>query len=150
MTMHEQIKSEVRAALKEKNQAKLTAARNLLAALTNELVAKGQKPDATADDALALAVIKRLAKQRQDSIKQFTDGGRPELAADEEKELTYLQTHLPAEMPIAEIEKIARETIAETGFKTKNELGKLIGAVMKKIQGRADGVAVKAVVERLV
>ncbi len=150
MTIHQQIKADVKTAMKERAAAKLAAARNLLSALTNELVATGQKPDGELDDAGAIAVVKRSAKQRQDSIQQFTAGGRADLAADEEKELAYLKNYLPAELAPAEIEKIVKETISETGFKTKADLGKLIGAAMKKLQGRADGAVVKAVAEKLV
>ncbi|MBA3284799.1 MAG: GatB/YqeY domain-containing protein, partial [Nitrosopumilus sp.] len=128
---------------------RLNVMRGISSAFTNELVAKGQKPqDELADDA-GIAVIKRLVKQRKDSIEQFTKGGREDLAADEKTELAVLETLLPASMPKEEIKKVAEAKKAELGITDKAKLGMLIGAVNKELKGAADGGDIKEVVESL-
>jgi uncharacterized protein YqeY len=144
MTIHEQIKGAVKEALREKNEVKLAVSRGLLAGFTNELVAKRRKPDELLTDEEALTVIKRAARQRQDSIDQFKLGGRADLAAGESAELAFLQSYLPATMPKDEIKKVVEAKLAELGVGL-NE-GQLIGAIMKELHGRAEGGDVKAVV----
>jgi uncharacterized protein YqeY len=83
--------------------------------------------------------LKRLAKQRKDSIEQFTKGGRAELAAKESSELKVIEGYLPAGIPKAEIEKVARAKMQEMGITDKAGVGKLMGAVIKEFNGAADG-----------
>ena len=147
--LHEKIKGELKEAMKEKNAVKLSVVRNLLAAFTNEAVTRGHKPDQLLTDEEALAVIKRLAKQRQDSIRQFTAGGRGDLAEAEQAELAYLETYLPAMMGPEEIKPVVEKVIAAFGATAKANAGKVIGATMKELKKRADGAAVKALVEEL-
>lgn len=123
--------------------------RGAIAAFTNELVSKGQKPTEEISDADAVAVLKRLSKQRQDSIEQFTKGGRPELAEKEASELAIIKSYLPAGASIEEIEKVARAKKEELGVTDASGIGKLTGAVMKEFGGRADGNDVKQVLSTL-
>lgn len=146
--LHQQIKDEIKEAMKAKDTVKLTVVRGLASAFTNELVAKGKKPDETLLDDEALAVIKRASKQRQDSIKQFKAGGREDLAANEEAELKIIESYLPAQMSREEIEKIAQAKIAELKA-DKSKIGILVGAVMKETKGTADGAVVKEIIEQL-
>jgi len=122
--------------------------RSVLAAYTNELLAKKVVGDILGDDD-ALAVIKRLVKQRKDSIDQFTKGGRPELAEAEMKELEILEVFLPATMPKDEILKVAEAKKAELGVTDKSGAGKLIGAISKELKGKAEGSDIKEVVDSL-
>ncbi len=147
--MHESIKGELKEALRAKDEVRLRTVRNMLTAFTNELVATGKKPQDTLDDAGVLAVIKRLSKQRKDSIEQFKKGGREDLAVEEEKELVVLDAYLPQMMSQDEIRPIAERKIAEFGVTDKSKMGQLMGAIMKECDGRADGNDVKAVVESL-
>lgn len=149
MAMHESIKGELKEALRAKDEVRLRTVRNMLTAFTNELVATGKKPQDTLDDAGVLAVIKRLSKQRKDSIEQFKKGGREDLAVEEEKELAVLDAYLPQMMSQDEIRPIAERKIAELGVTDKSKMGQLMGAIMKECEGRADGNDVKAVVESL-
>lgn len=149
MTLHEQIKGEVKNAMKEKNQVKLTAIRGLLSAFTNELVNKKKKPDDLLTDEEALAVIKRAANQRKDSINQFESGGRPELAEAEKAELAYLEVYLPQMMSKEELRPLVANKIKELGISDKSKLGQLIGALAKELKGQADGADIKAVAEAL-
>lgn len=149
MTIHENLKMQVKEAMKEKNQAKLTTIRGLLSALTNEAVSRGHKPDQLLTDEETLVVIKRAAKQRRDAISQFEVGGRSDLAESEKLELAYIETLLPQTMSREEIKKVAEAKKTELGLTEKSQAGKFTGILMKDLQGRADGADVKAVVDEL-
>jgi uncharacterized protein len=149
MALHEQIKGELKEAMKAKDEVRLGVVRGILTALTNELVATGKKPQDMIDDEGALKVITRLAKQRKDSIEQFKAGGRQDLADIEEAELKVLQTYLPQMMSQEEIRPIAEAKKAELGITDKAKVGMLLGALMKDLKGKADGSDVKAVVDSL-
>jgi uncharacterized protein YqeY len=135
--------------MKARDEARLRTIRSMLTAFVNELVATGKKPQDTLDDADALAVIKRLAKQRRESILAYESNRRPELAAPEKEELAILESYLPTLLSRAEIRPVVEAKMKELGLADKSERGKLIGAVMKELSGRADGADVKAVVEEL-
>ncbi|NBV76820.1 GatB/YqeY domain-containing protein [bacterium] len=146
--LNQNIRDDLKEAMKAKDDVRVQTLRGALAAFTNELVAKMKKPtDALTDDEM-IVVLKRLAKQRQDSIEQFTAGGRPELAEKEAKELTYIKAYIPAGASKEEIEKVARAKKEEMNV-DKAGIGKLMGAVMKEFAGRADGSDVKEVVTKL-
>jgi uncharacterized protein YqeY len=145
----QQIKQDMTAAMKARDQIKVDTLRGAMTAFTNELVAKGKKPTEEVTDDMAVTVLKRLAKQRQDSIEQFTKGGRPELAEKEAQELAVLKAYLPQTASREEIEKVARAKKEELGIADKAGMGKLMGAVVKEFAGRADGADVKAVIEAL-
>ena len=149
MSIENNIKEALKDAMKNKDEVRLSVMRNIKAAFTNELVAKGMTPQSEISDELALGVIKRLAKQRKDSIEQFRNGGREDLAAQEESELSVLETLLPKMMSQEEIMPIAEKKKAELGLEDKSKMGILVGAVMKELGGQADGGDVKAVVESL-
>lgn len=147
--LHQQLKEEVKNALKEKNEVKLLTIRGLLAAFTNELVANRRKPDEILEDEAALAVIKREVKKRKDSIVQFKAGGREDLAEKEKAELAFLESYLPPTLPREAIKKVVEAKMRELEVTEKADAGKLIGAVMKELKGAADGGDVKAVVDDL-
>lgn len=149
MKIHQQIKAEVKQAMLDKNQVKLGVVRGILAAFTNDLVAKKKKPDEWLPDEDALTVIKRLVKQRKDSIEQFTTGGRADLAEGEAAELAYLETYLPATMSRDEIKKIAEAKMLALGLTQKSQAGQLMATLMKDLRNQADGGDVKAVVDQL-
>ena len=149
MSLQTDIKDGIKKAMLAKEPLKTNVLRSISAAFTNELVAKGKKPQDELGDEDGIAVIKRMVKQRKDSIEQFTKGGRADLAADEQAELAILETFLPATMPKEEIRKVAEAKKAELGMTDKTKLGMLIGAVAKELKGKADGGDIKEVVESL-
>ncbi len=149
MSLHEQIKETLKEALKAKEAVRLQTVRSMLTAFTNELVATGRKPQDWLNDAEVLTVIKRLAKQRKESIVQYEAANRPELAVPEKAELIVLESYLPQMMSQEEIKPFAEAKKAELGVEDKSKLGILVGAVMKQLAGKADGGDVKAVVESL-
>ncbi len=135
--------------MKAHDAVKLRTVRSMLTAFTNELVATGRTPQTPLDDAGVLAVIKRLAKQRKESITQYEAGGREDLAVVEREELVVLESYLPQMMSREEVKPIVEAKIAEMGAPDKSKMGMLIGSLMKELQGKADGADVKAVVEEL-
>lgn len=147
--LHTQIKEKIKEALKARNELELSVLRGLSSAFTNELVANKKMPSDILSDDEVLAVIKKQAKQRKDSIEQFKAGGRDELAESEEKELEVLSVYLPEEMSKEEVEKIAKAKKDELGVEDKSKMGILMGAIMKETKGKADGSVVKEVVESL-
>ncbi len=149
MSLHSDIKGELKEALKAKDEVRLRTVRGMLTAFTNELVATGKKPQDELDDTAVLGVIKRLAKQRKESIVQFDAAGRQDLSDPEKAELVVLEGYLPQLMTQEEIEPIAKAKLAEMGVTDKSKIGVAIGALMKELGGKADGGDVKAVVEKL-
>lgn len=146
--MHINIKTELVEAMRAKDSIRVSVLRNLIAAFTNELVAKGKKPQDEISEEEALAVIKRQVKQRKDSIEQFRKGNREDLAEREEAELKILERYLPAQMSREEIKKIALPLKEKMGA-DKSKMGMFMGALMKELKGQADGSDVKAVVEEI-
>ena len=136
------------AAMKAKEATKLSVLRGLLAAFTNELVAKGRKPDEELGDDDALTVISRQVKQRKDSIEQFEKGGRQDLADAEKAELQVLQGYLPDQMSREEVSKFISNKLESLGIDSSSR-GQTMGIIMKELKGRADGTVVKEEIDKL-
>lgn len=147
--MHAQIKAKIKEAMIAKDSVALNVYRGISSAFTNEVMAKGGTPQDMLGDDECLVVLKRLSKQRKDSIEQFEKGGRPELAEAEKEELVLIEKLLPQTMGQDEIRKIAVAKKAEMNVTDKSKAGILTGAVMKEAKGQADGADVKAVVDSL-
>jgi len=136
-------------ALKARDEVRLTTLRGLLSAITNELVALHRKPDETLEDDAVLAVVKRLVKQRKDSIEQFEKGGRNDLAERERAELAVLEEYMPAQASEEVIRETAQRIIDSLPSVDPVKSGVVVGAVMKELEGNADGAKVKEVVSQL-
>jgi uncharacterized protein len=149
MSLNQKIKDEVKEAMLARDTVRLNTLRGLLAAFTNEVVAKKRKPSEELTDDEAMDVIRRSVKQRKDSIEQFTTGGRMDLVKSEQAELDILLAYLPQMMSRDEIKKVVMTKKTELGVNDKTGAGKLMGAVMKELKGKADGEDVKAVTEEL-
>jgi len=145
----QQIRTEMTAAMKARDALKVDTLRGALSAFTNELVAKGKKPTEELADADAVAVLKRLGKQRKEAAETYTKGGRPELAEKELNELKIIEAYLPQMVSREEILKVARAKKEELGVADASGAGKLTGIVMKEFAGRADGNDVKEVIASL-
>ena len=145
MTLTEKVNGEIAAAMKAKNQGRLSALRMLKAAITNKSVEK--KKDL--DDAEVLQVVASLVKQRRDSIEQFQNAGRQDLVDKETGEMKILEEYLPPAASADEIAAAVAAAIAETGATTPKDMGKVMKAVMPKLAGKsADGRAVNEAVRR--
>ena len=149
LMIQENIKTQIKEAMLARDAVRLEVLRGMSAAFTNELVAKGRKPQEVLSDEEALAVITRLGKQRKDSIEQYTKGGREDLVAEEQAQLAVIETFLPELMGRDEVEKIARAKQTELGITDPSKKGMLMAGVMKDLKGKADGVLVKEVVDSL-
>lgn len=149
MALHEDIKEQLKDAMRAKDEVRLRTIRGMITAFTNELVATRRKPQEILPDEEVIGVIRKLAKQRKESIEQFRAGNREDLAVGEEAELVVLLAYLPQLMSREDIEKVAVAKKAEMGDIDKSKMGMLMGAVMKELKGKADGADVKAVVEAM-
>ena len=147
--MQEKIQSEIVSAMKARDGVRLTTLRGVLASFTNEAVAKGKKPQDKLTDDEAIAVLRRLVKQRKDSIEQFEKGGRSDLAENEKAELQVLEQFLPAQMSEDKIREIVLKKKEEMSIVDKSKMGIFMGAVMKETAGQADGSLVKKIVEEV-
>jgi uncharacterized protein YqeY len=145
MTLMEKISADMTAAMRAKDQARLMPLRMAKAALMNREVEKGR----ALDEAESQQVVAGLIKQRRDSVEQFTNGGRAELAARETAEIAVLSVYLPPALDPAEIERAVDEAVSETGATAAKDMGKVMKAVMPKLAGRgADGKVVNEMVRR--
>lgn len=149
MTIHETLKKSIPDALRARDEVRLRTLRSLVAAMTNEVIAKKRKPDQLLTDEEAVIVLKRAASQRRDSIEQFGKASRNDLADKEKAELVIIESYLPAQMSREEIMIIARAKMVGLGVFSKADTGKFIGALMKELKGKAGGGDVKAVVDNL-
>lgn len=143
MSLREQITNDIKSAMKEKNMDKLNALRLVQSAFKNREIEMRPNPMPEEE---CLTVIKKLVKQRKESIEQFQAAGRQDLVDNETKELKLLETYLPAQMSREQIEKIVSEAIAATGAKTVKEMG----AVMKEAQARSKGTADNKVLSEII
>jgi uncharacterized protein len=150
MSLAQQIKDEMKDAMKSKEADRLTVLRGLISGFTNELVASGKTPQDEISDELAMNVIKRASKQRKDAIEQFEKGGRNDLADKEKSELKIIEAYLPQMMSEDYIKEIVVKKKAELNISDKSGIGQLMGAVMKETKGQADGNVVKKIVEELI
>ena len=147
MTLQQRVDSDLKEAMRAKDATKLGVLRMLKSALKYAAIAKSDA-EAELSDAEAVQVIRKQAKQRQDSIESFEKGGRAELADKEKEELAILNNYLPQAMSADELVKVVRETIAELGATSKAQMGAVMKALQAKVSGRADGKTLSAEVAR--
>jgi uncharacterized protein len=147
MTLQQSVDSDLKEAMRAKDAAKLGVLRMLKSALKYAAIAKSGA-EAELSDAEAVQVIRKQAKQRQDSIESFEKGGRAELAEKEKEELAILNAYLPQGMSPDELAKVVRETIVELGAKSKAQMGAVMKELQAKVAGRADGKTLSAEVQK--
>jgi uncharacterized protein YqeY len=147
MTLSQRIDSDLKEAMRAKDAAKLGVLRMLKSAMKYGAIEKSGA-DAELSDADAVQVIRKQAKQRQDSIDSFEKGGRPELVAKEKAELVILNSYLPQQMSADELAKVVRQTIVEVGATSKAQMGAVMKALQAKVAGRADGKALSVEVQK--
>lgn len=150
--MHEKIQNLIPEAMRAKDEIKLTTLRGIIAAFTNEVMTLKRKPQDKLGDAEAIAVIRRLVKQRKDSIEQFAKGSRQDLIDNETAELKILEEFLPAQMSQEQIREIVNKVLRQaqdTNSPILNNKGAFIGTVVKETAGNADGALVKKIIEEV-
>ncbi|MDE2030912.1 MAG: GatB/YqeY domain-containing protein [Patescibacteria group bacterium] len=149
MSLHEQIKNQLKEAMKARDTVRLEVMRGLITAFTNELVATGKTPQDMLEDTDVIKVITRASKQRKDSIEQFTKGGRMDLVDVEKSQLAVLEEFLPKLMSKDEVEKFVKEKYLQLEVKDPTKKGMFMSTLMKDLKGKADGAIVKEVVDVL-
>ena len=149
MSLHKQIKDDIKDAMIKKDAFRLMVLRGLLAAFTNEMISKKMTADELSDED-TITILRKLVKQRKDSIDQFTKGNRMDLVKAEEDEMKIIEGFLPQLMSREEIEKVIKAKIEAAGEVDKTKLGQFMGGIMKELKGKADGMIVKEVLESLV
>ncbi len=147
MSLTERIDNDYVQAYKAKDALRLSVLRMVKTAAKNRLV-ELRRPGGALEDGEMLDVFIREAKQRQDSIEQYTTAGRPDLAAKEEAELTILREYLPRALSPEELGAAIDAAVAELGATGPRDMGTVISAVMGACKGRADGKEVAAAVKR--
>ena len=140
MTLKERITEDMKSAMRAGEKDRLGVVRLILAAIKQREVDER----ITLDDAQVLAVLEKMAKQRKESITQFESGGRADLVAKENAELTVIQSYLPAQLSDAELDALIAEAMAASGATTIKDMGKVMGIVKGKAAGRADMAVVGA------
>src|SRR5206468_11697135 len=147
MTLQQRVDTDLKDAMRAKDATKLGVLRMLKSAFKYAAIAKSGA-EAELSDAEADQVIRKQAKQRQDSIESFEKGDRAELADKEKQELVILNSYLPQAMSADELAKVVRETIAEVGATSRAQMGAVMKALQAKVGGRADGKRLSAEVTR--
>lgn len=145
MALVEQVSAGIADAMRKHDAVRLSTLRMLKAALMNREIERGHM----LDEAESLQVVSSLVKQRKDSIEQFTQGGRLELADKERAEILVLETYLPAAAEPAVVEQAVADAIQETGAASPKDMGRVMKAVMARLAGQTvDGKAVNELVRR--
>jgi uncharacterized protein YqeY len=149
MSLKQQIISDLTAAMKAKEADKLTVLRSIKTEIQKAEIAlrKGDTNDLS--DQATLDVLTKAAKQRKDSIEQFEAAKREDLASKERFELEIIQSYLPKQLSEEEITTLVKEVIQTTGASAPSDMGKVMGALMPKVKGKADGGLVNKIVREL-
>jgi len=145
MDLQEQLRADLKTALRDQDAVRKSAIRMAIAALTNARVAK--IADLTEDE--MIAVLAKEVKQRRNAMAEFERAGRKDLVASESAELAVLEAYLPEALSEGELVELARQVIAETGANSPKQMGQVMGALMPRVRGRADGRQVSQIVRGL-
>ena len=147
MTLFEQISEDIKAAMKARDRVRLDTLRNIKKVFLEAKTAPGAND--TLDDADALKIIQKLAKQDRESAATFAQQNRQDLADNELAQVAVIESYLPKQLDEAEIEAQVQEIIAATGASGMKDMGKVMGIASKQMAGKADGRAISTVVRRL-
>jgi uncharacterized protein YqeY len=141
----QQLDQDMKAAMKQKDKETLSTIRMVRAAIKKvQIDNRGE----LSDDQVLQVVMKEV-KQRRDSLAEYEKAGREDLAAKEKREIEILSAYLPKQLSEEELREIVQQAIADTGAASKKDMGKVMGAVLPKVKGRADGKQVNQLVQQL-
>lgn len=144
MSLLERLNNDMKQAMKNKEKDKLSVIRMLKASLQNE--ALKQRQDLTDDE--ELTVLSRELKQRKDSLQEFENAGRSDLVDKVRTELGYVEAYMPEQLSEEEVSEIVQSTIEEVNATSKADMGRVMGALMPKVKGKADGSLVNKLVQQ--
>lgn len=140
-----QLTADMKTAMKAKDKETLSVVRMVKSALSNEQISLGH--DLTPED--EMTVLSREMKQRVEEMTSYQDAGRDDLAAGIQTQIDVLKKYMPEQLSEDEVEAIVKETIAQVGATSKADMGKVMGALMPKVKGKADGKMVSQKVQTL-
>ena len=147
MELEKKIQADMVAAMKAKEAVRLSSLRAIKAAIMLAKTAEGATGEVSDQD--IVKIIQKLVKQRKESAQQYTDAGRPELAANEVAEMEAMEVYLPKQLTEAEVEAELVKIIAEVGATQPSEMGKVMGVATKRLAGLADGRVISTLVKKL-
>ncbi len=138
---------DLKQAMKNKEEDRLRVLRSIKAKLLEREISERKGGKATLSDEQTIEVLMKAAKQRKESIEQFRDGGREDMAKAEERELEIIESYLPEFLTEEEIREVARKKINDLGAENMSDMGKVMGALMDELKGQAEGSLVSKVVK---
>lgn len=145
--LFDQISNDIKEAMKARDKVRLEALRNIKKVFIEAKTAPGAND--TLEDAQALKILQKLAKQGHDSADLYTSQNRPDLAEEEMSQVNVIESYLPKQMSEEEIEAVVKEIIAQTGAQSMKEMGKVMGIASKQLAGKADGKKISEIVKKL-
>jgi len=143
MSLRDQINQDMKAAMRSRDEARLSAIRMLWAAIQRREVDER----ITLDDTQVLSVVEKTVRQSRDAVEQFIKGNRPDLADKENRDIAFWEVYLPAQASDEEVARLVKEAIVSTGAASIKDMGKVVGILKPKLQGRADMGKVSALVK---
>lgn len=147
MTLFDQISEDIKAAMKARDKVRLETLRNIKKVFLEAKTAPGAND--TLEDADALKILQKLAKQGRETAQTYIDNNRQDLADEELAQAKVIEVYLPKPLSEEEIEKEVKDIIAQTGAQGMKDMGKVMGMASKKMAGRADGRAISTIVKKL-
>ncbi|EGP4953359.1 GatB/YqeY domain-containing protein [Enterococcus faecium] len=145
MSLLSRLNDDMKTAMKAKDKESLQVIRMIKSSIQNEQIKKGH--DLTEEE--ELTVLSREMKQRRDSLHEFEEAGRDDLAEKVKSEIVIVEKYMPEQLSDEEIRQLVQEAITQTGASSMKEFGKVMGAIMPKVKGKADGNQVNAIVKEL-
>ncbi|GEM00512.1 hypothetical protein SAMN05421839_10152 [Halolactibacillus halophilus] len=145
MSLLETLNQDMKQAMRNKEKQKLSTIRMVKASLQNEAIKLGNE---SLSEEAELTVLARELKQRKDSLREFKEAGRDDLVESLDREIEFLQEYMPEQLSDDELEAIVIETIEQVQATSKQEMGKVMGALMPKVKGKADGTQVNKLVQK--
>lgn len=145
MSLLERLNEDMKQAMRAKDKDKLSVIRMVKASLQNEAINLGVNELQEDDE---LTILSRELKQRNESLKEFKDAGRDDLVEKLEKEIEILQVYMPEQLSENEMEQLVEQTISALNATSKSDFGKVMGAIMPKVKGKADGSVVQKLVQK--
>ena len=147
MSLKDRITEDIKAAMKAKEKVRLETVRNIKKVILEEEVNAREAGKESLTETQEMDLLAKLAKQRRDSIKQYTQAGRQELADQEAAELAIIEGYLPKQLSDDEISQIIDEVIVQVGASSAKDMGKVMGPAMQQLKGKADGKKVQEIVK---
>jgi len=147
MSIKDQIMADLKEAMKNKEKERLRVLRSLKSKMLEREINERKGGEAELSDEQAIEVLMKAAKQRKESIEQFEEGGRDDLASSEQEELEVIESYLPEMLSEEEVRDVAREKIEELGAEDMSDMGQVMGVLMQELKGKAEGSVVSKVVK---